>query len=83
VEPANCVLGRLHAIARGCAILQQSLVENIAFTSFVERLQVWTCCTVFCFVAIELSASGDQTTDIHTTFDFAMIAKIICNVRHS
>jgi hypothetical protein len=50
------------------------LVENIAFTSFVERLQVWTCCTVFCFVAIELSASGDQTTDIRTTFDFAMIA---------
>jgi hypothetical protein len=49
----------------------------------VERLQVWTCCTVFCFVAIELSASGDQTTDMCTTFDFAMIAKIICNVRHS
>jgi len=54
--------------------IQQSLVENIAFTSFVERLQVWTCCTVFCFVAIELSAAGDQTTGIRTTFDFAMIA---------
>jgi hypothetical protein len=71
--------------------IQQSLVENIAFTSFVGRLQVWTCCTgqctVFCFVATESSASGDQTTDTRTTFDFAMIAvaiQIICNVlRHS
>jgi hypothetical protein len=31
-------------------------------------------CTVFCFVATELSASGDQTTDTRSTFDFAMIA---------
>jgi hypothetical protein len=59
--------------------MQQSLVEDIAFTSFVGRLQVWNgCmgqCTVFCFVATELSASGDQTTDTRTTFDFAMIAE--------
>jgi len=47
---------------------------NCPFTSFVGRLQIWFCCTVFCFVAIELSAAGDQTTDIRTNFDFAMIA---------